>query len=180
MDNLQYIKVNVLKWIVQAIPESSSGDTITAEIRRLSDGYTWNFTNLLFQNASNSGNMTFVSDIIWKQSFTPPTADTYIVTITDSTRDVKYVQVLQATTTTAASVVVDEVAGSDAASMLNAVNQAISARLNGGAVNSYSIGGRELQYISLKELLDLRSQLQKEIGATKTGTRTYAQFKRPS
>jgi hypothetical protein len=40
--------------------------------------------------------MTFISGILWKQSFTPPTEDTYIVTITDSTLDVSYVQVLKA------------------------------------------------------------------------------------
>jgi len=96
MDNLQYIKVNSLHWIVQAIPESVTGNTVSVVIKRLSDGYTWHFTSLVFQNAENSGSMTFVSDILWKQSFTPPTEDTYIVTINNETLDVKYIQVLKA------------------------------------------------------------------------------------
>lgn len=96
MDNLQYIKVGALNWIVQAIPECANDDTVVVEIRRLSDGYTWNFTTTAFTSAGTTGNMTFVNDILWKQSFTPPTEDTYIVTITDSTLDVKYVQVLKA------------------------------------------------------------------------------------
>jgi len=62
--------------------------------------------------------------------------------------------------------------------MLTAVNDAINARLSGGAVASYSIGGRNLQYISLKELMDLCAQLQQEI-ADELGTRNYASFVRP-
>lgn len=103
MDNILYIKVGSLFWIVQAIPESVTGDTVTIEIRRLSDGYTWNFSTLAFASGSNSGNMTFVNGIIWKQSFTPPTADTYVVTINDSTLDVKYVQMFIATGQAAAA-----------------------------------------------------------------------------
>lgn len=96
MDNLQYIKVGSLYWIVQAIPESATGNACTVEIRRLSDGYTWNFSTTQFTAAATTGNMTFINDILWKQSFTPPTEDTYIVTITNTTLDVKYVQVLKA------------------------------------------------------------------------------------
>ena len=62
--------------------------------------------------------------------------------------------------------------------MLTAVNDAISARLSGGAVSSYSIGGRNLQYISLKELMDLRGVLQRELSDEK-GTRNYASFVKP-
>lgn len=96
MDTQQYIKVNSLFWFVQAIPESATGDTVSVTIKRLSDGYTWNFSTLAFVNSAQSGNMTFISDILWKQSFTPPTEDTYIVTVNDTTLDVKYVQVLKA------------------------------------------------------------------------------------
>lgn len=96
MDNRIYIKVGSLFNIAQAIPESATGNTCTLEIRRLSDGYTWNFSTTAFQNANNTGSMTFVNGIFWKQSFTPPTEDTYLVTITNSTLDVKYAQVLQA------------------------------------------------------------------------------------
>ena len=63
--------------------------------------------------------------------------------------------------------------------MLTAVNDAIQVRLTGGAVASYGIGGRNLQYISLRELTDLRDKLQREISDTK-GSRNYASFVRPS
>ena len=62
--------------------------------------------------------------------------------------------------------------------MLDAVNDAIQARLTGGAVHSYSIGGRNLQYITIKELMDLRANLQAGL-AGEQGTRNYAGFKRP-
>jgi hypothetical protein len=46
-------------------------------------------------------------------------------------------------------------------------------------VQSYSIAGRNLQYISLTELIRLRNQLRKEIAGTETTT-TYAEFKNPT
>jgi uncharacterized phiE125 gp8 family phage protein len=92
----KYIKVGQLFWLVQDIPESVTGDTVTIQIKRLSDGYTWNFSTTQFVSGSQTGNMTFVSGILWKQSFTPPTEDTYIATITDTTLDVIHTQVLQA------------------------------------------------------------------------------------
>ena len=99
MDRSEYIAVNSSWNIVQAIPESATGDTCTIVITRLSDEYTWNFTTLLFEDASNSEDMTFVSGELWKQSFTPPTADTYIVTINNATLDVNYYINLVATGT---------------------------------------------------------------------------------
>lgn len=96
MDNLLYIKVGQLFWLIQAIPESVTGDTVIVEIRRLSDNYTWNFSTTAFVSGNQSGNMTFITGILWKQSFTPPTEDTYMVTVYDSTLDVKFVQVLKA------------------------------------------------------------------------------------
>lgn len=96
MDTQKYIKVGSLYWMIQPIPESASGDTVTVEIRRLSDGYTWNFDTTAFTETATTGTMTFVNGIIWKTSFTPPTEDTYIVTVEDSTLDIKHTQVLQA------------------------------------------------------------------------------------
>jgi hypothetical protein len=96
MDNYLYIAKGILYWIVQAIPESLVGDTVSVEIKRLSDGYTWNFSTLAFVSGSQTGTMTFISDILWKQSFTPPTEDTYIITVNDETLDTKFVQVIQA------------------------------------------------------------------------------------
>jgi hypothetical protein len=63
--------------------------------------------------------------------------------------------------------------------MLDNVEIAINARMTGGAVQSYSIGGRNLQYVSLNELIKLRDQLRREV-ASSGGTTTYAGFKDPS
>jgi len=63
--------------------------------------------------------------------------------------------------------------------ILDNVELAINARLTGGAVQSYSIGGRNIQYISLSELLKLRDKLRQEIAGAK-GTTTYAKFDNPS
>lgn len=63
--------------------------------------------------------------------------------------------------------------------MLENVENAINARMTGGAVQSYSIGGRNLQYISIGELMKLRDQLRKEIAGSK-GSTTYAKFDNPS
>ncbi len=59
--------------------------------------------------------------------------------------------------------------------MLDNVETAINARLTGGAVASYSIAGRNLQYISLSELMKLRDKLKAEVAGTKQTT-TYAGF----
>lgn len=66
------------------------------------------------------------------------------------------------------------------ATMLENVETAINNIAAGGAVQSYSIGGRNLQRYTLTELLKLRDQLKKEIASESgTGTRTYVQFERP-
>ncbi|MFA5165578.1 MAG: hypothetical protein WC481_08475 [Candidatus Omnitrophota bacterium] len=95
MENF-YIKAEELFWIVQDIAGSLVTDTVTVSIKRLSDGYTWDFTELEFENAVNTGTPTFITDILWKTSFTPPTEDTYIVTFNDTTTATKHVQVLVA------------------------------------------------------------------------------------
>jgi hypothetical protein len=65
--------------------------------------------------------------------------------------------------------------------MLDAVESAIYARLTGGAVDSYSINGRNIQYMPIQELNTLRDTLQKEIAASRSGgSRTYVAFKDPS
>ena len=61
--------------------------------------------------------------------------------------------------------------------MLENVENAINARMTGGAVQSYSIGGRNLQYITLSELMKLRDQLKQEV-ASGTSRTTYAKFDR--
>lgn len=63
--------------------------------------------------------------------------------------------------------------------LLDKVEAAIEARLSGGAVQSYSIGGRNLQYVTLEELRKLRDQLKREIASESGNARTYAKFKNP-
>jgi hypothetical protein len=63
--------------------------------------------------------------------------------------------------------------------MLDNVENAINARMTGGAIASYTIGGRNLQYITLTELIKLRDQLRKEITGS-NDTTTYAKFDKPS
>ena len=64
--------------------------------------------------------------------------------------------------------------------MLENVEIAINARLTGGAVQSYSISGRNLQYISLDELRKLRDQLRREISGSSRDSTTFASFGNPS
>lgn len=67
-----------------------------------------------------------------------------------------------------------------AQTMLDNIEAAINSRLTGGAVASYSIGGRNLQYISLSELRQMRDQLKREIASqTPNNLRTYAKFTDP-
>jgi len=63
--------------------------------------------------------------------------------------------------------------------MLDQVNAAISARLSGGAVASYSINGRNIQYMPIPELLSLKKDLQNQLAAEKGGSRNYAKFVKP-
>ncbi len=64
--------------------------------------------------------------------------------------------------------------------MLDNVEAAINARLAGGAVQSYTIGGRNIQYCSLKELYDIRNLIRKELNNSTPGSSTnYASFKDP-
>lgn len=62
--------------------------------------------------------------------------------------------------------------------MLENVETAINARMTGGAVQSYSIGGRNLQYITLAELIKLRDTLRQEIAVGSSRT-SYAKFENP-
>jgi len=62
--------------------------------------------------------------------------------------------------------------------MLENVEIAINARITGGAVQAYSIGGRNLQYVPLSDLYKLRDQLKREIAGS-GGTTTYASFGNP-
>ena len=63
--------------------------------------------------------------------------------------------------------------------MLDNVETAINARMSGGAVQSYSIGGRNLQYINLSELIKLRDVLRQEVSSVASRT-SFAKFKDPA
>jgi hypothetical protein len=60
--------------------------------------------------------------------------------------------------------------------MLAAVNTAIASNLAGGAVQSYSIAGRNVQRMSLTELYALRDKLQREVNIAYGPRRNYAGF----
>jgi hypothetical protein len=69
-----------------------------------------------------------------------------------------------------------------AAELLVLVDAAIERRLNGGALASYSVGNRNLQYMSLNDLRDFRRELQEEVEAEQTeaaggGMSTYPSFR---
>ena len=56
-----------------------------------------------------------------------------------------------------------------AASLLVKVEAAIEARLDGGAVDSYSIRGRSLEYMDIGDLFKLRDQLRREVESLDIG-----------
>lgn len=152
-------KVNSAFNAVIYIQESSSDDTVTYNIYRSSDG----------QNLS-SGNMSHVASGWWKVSYTPASAGTFAIEVFNSTLDVKYsIEIIATATSTTIT----------STTLLAQVEAAISARMSGGAVQSYSIGGRNLQYISLSELRQLRDDLRREVSAGAGGARNYARFDNP-
>lgn len=63
--------------------------------------------------------------------------------------------------------------------MLENVENAINARISGGAVQAYSISGRNIQYIPLPDLYKLRDQLRREIAGL-GDTTTYVSFGEPT
>jgi len=62
------------------------------------------------------------------------------------------------------------------AELLVAVRAAIYAMMSGGAVQSYSIGGRNLQRCSLAELRELEKHYQAQVDAGRGRTTNYAEF----
>ena len=163
------ITINQAFVAVIPIPESKSTDTVTYSIYKASDSSVF-----------ASGSMTFVAGINWKVSFTPLTEDTFIVEVYNATLDVKYSKNFTAVrnATMTASITPPVTAATDA-EMLVKVNEAITAILNGGAVQSYSISGRNLQRCTLKELWEMRDNLKKTIASGSGGARNYASFVDP-
>ena len=70
-------------------------------------------------------------------------------------------------------------AGPTTQEMLENVDVAINVLMTGGAVQSYAIGGRNIQKMRLPELIELKKVLETRIAGTKTRT-SYASFDDPS
>jgi len=64
--------------------------------------------------------------------------------------------------------------------IIDAIDTAILAKLNGGAVRSYGIGDRNLTHMSLKELRETRKEYAALVSAEQGGVINYASFKDPS
>ena len=63
---------------------------------------------------------------------------------------------------------------------LQKVRDAIDALMDGGAVQSYSIAGRDLSHYSLQGLMQLERRLVAQVNAERTGTLTnYVRFEDP-
>lgn len=60
--------------------------------------------------------------------------------------------------------------------IIDAIDDAILAKLEGGAVRSYEIQGRSLTHMSLKELRDLRREYAAINNAQQGGRTNYASF----
>lgn len=65
----------------------------------------------------------------------------------------------------------------DPQDILDAIDSAILAKLNGGAVRSYSIGDRNLTHMSLRELRETRKEYAALVAAQKGGAKNYGSFK---
>ncbi len=165
---MDYITINEACVAVIEIPESKNSDTVTYAIYKASDSSTF-----------ASGNASFVAGINWKITFTPLLEDTYIVEVYNSTLDVKYSKNFKAVRNASMTASIPAVTALTDAQMIVKINEAITARLNGGAVQSYSIGGRNIQYMSLNDLLKLRRELEQSISNAAGGARNFVTFVDP-
>lgn len=152
--------------LVIAFPESASGDTVTYEI--------FNASGSVVQ----SGYMTFVRDEMWKVgAFTPGTTGTLVLKANNTTINQKRESIFDVRSSSE-SPADDVVAVPTLQEMLDNVNKAINSKLTGGAVQAYSISGRNIQHMTLTELRSLRKELQNEINNESGPARNYAKFDR--
>ena len=165
---MDYIQVNKIHTEVIGIPESNSAHTVTFQIFKASDNY-------LFA----SGAVVYVGGINWKLSFTPTSLDVYAIEVRNQDLDVTYSRSVQAVSSVTLSQPVEEETTPTTNELIELIDKAIAARLRGGAVQSYSIGGRNLQYMTLSELKNLRTELNELLAAGKGGGRNYAKFVNP-
>jgi hypothetical protein len=163
-----YIPVAAPFTAVLRIADSISTNLVSYQILRASDSSVF-----------ASGSPTWLGSSLWSVIFTPTVADeTYVLTIDNATLDVQVSESYKATV--ADQVAVAQSSGTSAAELLLKVNAAISKILNGGAVQSYMIGGKNVMYMSLDQLKRLRDDLRKEVSSGQTGTRLFATFGNPS
>jgi len=165
---MDYVQINKTHTEVLGIPESQSGHVVTYQIYKASD-------NSLFA----SGNAVYVGGLNWKISFTPTFLDVYAVDVYNQDLDVTYSRSVQAVSSTTLSQPIGDDETPTTVELIVLIDKAIGARLKGGAVQSYSIGGRNLEYMTLSELRNLRADLNKEIAAKNGGGRNYAKFVNP-
>lgn len=63
---------------------------------------------------------------------------------------------------------------------LQKVRDAIDALMDGGAVQSYEINGRQLSHYSLSQLMDLERRLLSQVASERSGNATnYVRFEKP-
>mgnify|MGYP000277105359 CR=1 FL=1 len=65
-----------------------------------------------------------------------------------------------------------------AQAMLDAVQAAILAKMTGGAVQEYDVGGQSIKYMSLKDLESYETKLLRRVAATKDRT-SFSTFQKP-
>ena len=165
---MDYIQVNKAHTEVVGIPESKEGHTVTFQVFKASD-------NSLFA----SGTAVYVGGLNWKISFTPTVLDVYAIDVYNQDLDVTYSRSVQAVSSVTLSQPIEDDETPTTSELIVLIDKAIATRLRGGAVQSYSIGGRNLQYMTLSELRNLRADLGKQIAAEKGGGRNYAKFVNP-
>jgi len=148
-----------------ALPTAIEGDTLTYTIYKQSDGSTF-----------ASGSPTYNVGIFWDITFTPTTlSEKYLLEVLDVSGDRVGKEEFEAVGRTV-EVPSEEALDTTAAGMLTAVNTAIAQILAGGAVQSYSIAGRNVQKMTLTELYDIRDRLQQEVNRAIGPARNYASF----
>lgn len=156
------------KVLILPIPASSSGDTVTYEI--------FDTSGTVLQ----SGSMTFVRDEMWKTAaFTPAAAGQIVLKGNDTTIGQKRENIYSVRPSTEAPAA-DLSTVPTTQQMLDNVRIAINSKIVGGAVQSYTISGRNIQSYSLKELMDLEKLLIERLSAEQYGGATnYAGFADP-
>lgn len=162
---MDYIIINEVVDLVLPIPGSQSGDTVTYEIIK-SDG-----------TVAQSGSMSFVRDEMWKVAYAPAALGVIILKGNDTTIDSKRENIYKVVSS---STVTQPLAGDDStptpAELIVLVDRAIKQRLAGGAVQAYAIGGRNIEYMTLKELREMRAELQQQIASASGGGRNFAKY----